>query len=187
MQFDKQYIQKIIQRFDLKPLPVEGGLFSRSYISDETIHGASLPERYRGVARNFGSAIYAMMVDEPDCFSTMHRLLTDEVYHFYLGDAIEMLLLYPDGSSKHVELGQDIFNGQNVQFVVPSGVWQGFHLKAGGRFALIGTTMAPAFHVEDFEVIDRETLLKQYPHEEHLIIALTRQQEIRRMKPGEEA
>lgn len=180
-------VQALIDLLGLKPLPVEGGLFSRSYLSEATIAGEHLPERYQGQAHHFGSAIFALMTPEPDSFSTMHRLLTDEVYHFYLGDPIEMLLLYPDGSSKHVLLGQEVLDGQYVQYTVPAGVWQGFRLRPGGRYALIGTTMAPGFHVTDFEAVDRASLIRRYPQEAEWITALTREQEAYTMKPGDEA
>ena len=85
-----------------------------------------------------------------------------------------MTLLYPDGSSRQVILGQDIFHGQQVQFVAPHGVWQGTRLVTGGKFALIGTTMAPGYSGEDFEHGSRAALLAQYPHERERILALTR-------------
>ena len=83
--------------------------------------------RYRS-ARIFGSAIYYLLTAEPDCFSALHKLPTEEIYHFYLGDPVEMLLLYPDGRIERVILGQDLLGGQQVQFVVPTqcrakGVW----------------------------------------------------------------
>lgn len=184
MEVTQKYIQ---DHFNLKWLPVEGGLFSRSYLSMGTISGEHLPARYQGHNHHFGSAIYAMVTNALDCFSTMHRLLTDEIYHFYLCDPVEILLLFPDGSSKHIILGQDILNDQYVQHVVPVGVWQGFHLKPGGNFALIETIMAPSFYVQDFEAIDRKNLLRQYPQEEVLITALTREQDNYCMKPGDEA
>jgi predicted cupin superfamily sugar epimerase len=65
-------------------------------------------------------------------FSAIHRLPLDETYHFYMGDPVEMLLLYPDGHSERVILGHDVLNGQKVQFTVPRGVWQSSHLLLGG-------------------------------------------------------
>lgn len=85
-----------------------------------------------------------------------------------------MTLLYPDGSSRQVILGQDILNGQHVQFVAPGGVWQGTRLLPGGRFALAGTTMSPGFTPDDYEGGRREDLLRQYPNERERILALTR-------------
>ena len=81
----------------------------------------------------------------PDTFSAMHRLKGDEVFHFYLGDPVEMLLLKPDGRAEAVLLGQDLSAGMRVQHAVAGGTWQGSRLAPGGKYALMGTTMAPGF------------------------------------------
>jgi len=166
-------IEDLIAHFDLQPLPVEGGLFRRTYAADETIPLEALPERYTA-PKLFGSAIVYLLTGEADSFSALHRLPTDEVYHFYLGDPVELLLLYPDGGSRRVVLGQDVLNGQHVQYTVPRGVWQGSRLIAGGEYALLGTTMAPAYDDGDFELGPRDMLLAQYPERAELIGALTR-------------
>jgi hypothetical protein len=183
------HVKNLISLFELKPLPVEGGLFRRSYISTDTISGKMLPERYEGTEHAFGSAIYALLTQDPDSFSTLHKLTTDEVYHHYLGDPVEMLLLHPGGESERIILGKDILGGERVQYVVPRGVWQGFRLKPGGirGYALLGTTMAPGFHISDFVTGDRATLLGEYPQEAELIRSLTRYESARRMKAGDEA
>jgi predicted cupin superfamily sugar epimerase len=165
--------EQIIRHFDLKPLPEEGGFFTQSYNASETLPQHALPARYRS-ARSFGTAIYYLLTPDPDVFSALHRLPTDEIYHFYLGDPVELLLLHPDGTSQRVILGPDILNGQHVQFVVPAGVWQGSHLVAGGRFALMGTTMAPGYDNDDYTGGERAVLQAQYPDQAELIRQLTR-------------
>jgi predicted cupin superfamily sugar epimerase len=79
----------------------------------------------------------------PDTFSALHRLASDEVFHFYLGDPVEMLQVWPDGSHRVVLIGTDLAAGERPQVVVPRGIWQGARLRPGGRFALLGTTVAP--------------------------------------------
>lgn len=167
-------INEIIRLFNLKPLPAEGGLFAQTYVSDEIIPPEGLPIRYGGVSKPFGTAIFYFLTSDPDSFSALHRLPTDEIYHFYLGDPVEMLLLYPDGSSRRVILGQDIMAGQSIQWIVPRGIWQGSRLLPGGEYALLGTTMAPGFTPEDYEEGERNLLLVQYPREVDLILRLTR-------------
>ena len=105
----------------------------------------------------------------------MHKLPTDEIYHFYLGDPVEMLLLYPEGRGERVILGPDFLDGQHVQFVVPHDVWQGSHLVPGGRFALLGTTMAPGYDDTDYTGGRREELAAQYLEHTELIRQLTRE------------
>ena len=169
----REFIDRLITELDLKPLTFEGGLYSQTYKASEEIPQAGLPERYHS-PRAYGTAILYLLTEHPDSFSAMHWLLTDEVYHFYLGDPVEMLLLYADGRSQRVILGQDILAGQKVQFVVPAGVWQGSHLLPGSEYALIGTTMAPGFEYEDFTIGERDALLNAYPSVGELIRTLTR-------------
>jgi predicted cupin superfamily sugar epimerase len=166
--------EEVIELLRLEPLPVEGGYYRVTYRADETLDVAILPERYSG-SRATGGAIYYLL--HGDHFSALHRLLTDEVYHFYLGQPVEMLLLYPDGRDEVVRLGTDLAAGERVQAVVPRGVWQGSRLadRADG-FALMGTTMAPAYEQADFELGDRKELIAAYPQRADLIRALTREE-----------
>lgn len=158
---------EVIRLLHLEPLPVEGGYFRETYRSGESLQAA----RY-GSPRSYGSAIYFLLT--PESFSALHRLESDEVYHFYLGDPAEMLLLYPDGSGERLLLGSDVAAGQHLQYVVPRGVWQGSRVHSGGRYSLLGTTMAPAFDPRDFEPARRGDLLERYAQHAELIRGLTR-------------
>jgi uncharacterized protein len=154
--------EQIIRHFDLRPLVGEGGMFRQTYLAPEQIPHDALPPRYTH-AKPLGTAIYYLLTDAPDSFSEMHTLPTDEVYHFYGGDPIDMLLLHPDGHGERVRLGSDFMNGQHVQFVVPRGVWRGARLAPGGRWALMGTTMAPGYTDSDYVGGERAELLSRYP------------------------
>ena len=169
--------EQVIELLRLEPLPVEGGHYRVTYRADETLDAATLPERYGG-PRAYGGAIYFFL--HGDNFSALHRLLTDEIYHFYLGQPVEMLLLYPDGHDEVVRLGTDLAAGERVQMVVPRGVWQGSRLAnpadSANGFALMGTTMAPAYDQADFELGDRAALIAAYPQRAELIRALTREE-----------
>jgi predicted cupin superfamily sugar epimerase len=162
--------EEIIQRLGMQPHPEEGGYFVQTYKSEELISKLALPDRYPS-ARAFGTAIFYLLT--PDTFSALHRLASDEIFHFYLGDPVTMLQLHPDGSSQVATLGQDILQGQRLQVVVPRGTWQGSLLKEGGEFALLGCTVAPGFEYEDYEASLREELLQQYPDQRELILRLT--------------
>src|SRR4030043_1480467 len=162
---------QIITLLNLKPHPEEGGYFVETYRSAENILEGALPIRYKG-ARPFGTAIYYLLT--PETFSAMHRLQSDEIFHFYLGDPVEMLQLFPDGSGKLFILGSDILNGMLPQVVVPQGIWQGTRLLRGGDFALLGTTVSPGFELADYEFGRRDELVKSYPKFRELIIALTK-------------
>ena len=156
---------------DLRPHPEEGGFYVETYRSEEQISTGSLPHRYGG-ARSLGTAIYYLLT--PDTFSAMHRLASDEVFHFYLGDPVEMLHLSPDGSGRVVMLGQDLLGGMRPQVIVPRGVWQGSRLAPGGRLALLGCMAAPGFEYADYEHGRRADLIQAYPAFREFILALTR-------------
>ena len=162
---------QIIALLNLTPHPKEGGYFIETYRSSETIPEKTLPSRYKGI-RSFATAIYYLLT--PETFSAMHRLQSDEIFHFYLGDPVEMLQLWPDGSGRLVILGSDILRGMQPQVVVPRGVWQGAKLFKNGKFALLGTTVSPGFEFADYEYGQRDELIQSYPQFREWIIALTK-------------
>src|SRR5262245_13016451 len=165
--------QQVIDLLQLEPLPLEGGFFRQTYKSPEMLHPEALPERY-SQPMVFGTAIYALLTHAD--FSAMHRLDTDEIYHFYYGDPLEILLLHPDGSGEVFLLGNDLSAGQQPQKMVARNVWQGTRLTPRGQygFALIGTTMAPGFEWAGFRLGEREALLAQYPTFAEMITARVR-------------
>jgi predicted cupin superfamily sugar epimerase len=149
----------------LAPHPVEGGFFRRTYTSPGTVE---LP---RGI-RSQGSAIYYLL--EAGTFSEMHVLDSDEIFHFYLGDPVEMLQLHPDGSSTIVIIGPDLSAGQQVQVIVPAGVWQGTRLIGEGKLALLGCTVTPGFDFADYRNASYEELAAKWPAQAERIRARTR-------------
>jgi predicted cupin superfamily sugar epimerase len=161
----------LIRHFRLQPLLVEGGYYVETYRAAGQIPPSALPPGYAG-PRSFATAIYYLLT--PDTFSGLHRLPSDEMFHFYLGDPVEMLQLRPDGSGEVVLIGSDWQANMHPQVLVPGGVWQGCRLAAGGRYTLMGVTVAPGFESADFESGAREALLAQYPAFADLIRALTR-------------
>jgi predicted cupin superfamily sugar epimerase len=137
----------------MTPLPVEDTFFVGTYRSEAELEP--------GVP--VGSAGIGLYCDDPPSRSLFHRLTFDEVWHFYGGDPIRLVLLYPDGSDDEQILGSDLLAGQRVQFVVPAGVWQAGELVPGGRWGLFGCTMAPGFTGACFEGGRVADLLETYP------------------------
>jgi len=162
--------EKLVKLLGLKPHP-EGGYYRETYRSDEIIEKEALSERYTG-NRSYGTAIYYLLTRET--FSALHRIKTDEIYHFYLGDSVELVQLLPDGSGCIVKLGTDIASGAQVQTIVSRGTWHGARLAEGGTYALLGTTVSPGFEFADFELGDRNELMGSYPSFSEAISALTR-------------
>ncbi|WPO72311.1 MULTISPECIES: cupin domain-containing protein [unclassified Streptomyces] len=163
---------EVAARHGLRPLPVEGGLFRRTWVGPPDADG-----------RPAGSAILVLLTTAPGDFSALHRLPTDEVWHFYEGDALELLLLAPDGTDRLAVLGR----AGCVQLVVPAGTWMGARVAPGpddgGRYgwSLFGTTMAPGFLSEDYEGGDPDELAARYPGRARLIRELCRPGEPVRM------
>jgi predicted cupin superfamily sugar epimerase len=149
----------------LEPHPVEGGWYRRTYTSGRNV------KLERGV-RAVGTAIYYLL--EAGTFSEMHLLQSDEIFHFYLGDPVEMLQLFPDGHSVLLTLGQDLGAGQRVQLVVPAGVWQGTRLIGDGKVALLGCTVTPGFDFADYQSGSYKELAAKWPAEAERIRKLTR-------------
>lgn len=152
--------EAIIRELGLVPLPEEGGLFAETYRSGGVIPGGALPGRQAG-PRCCCTAIYYLIT--PERFSALHRVASTEIFHFYLGDPVDMLQLDPDGTGRTVTIGTDLWSGQRPQVVVRRGVWQGTRLAPGGRFALLGCTVSPGFEYEDYEHGRRAELVAAYP------------------------
>jgi uncharacterized protein len=157
----------IVRLLDLKPLTIEGGYFRETYRSPEQI----APPGYLG-ARSLGTAIYYLLT--PETFSQMHRVPGEEMFHFYLGDPVEMLQIAPDGTGELIVMGTDIEGGMLPQHVVPGGYWQGARLREGGKYALMGTTMSPGFDYADYETGKWDELAESFPQHSAMLRVLTR-------------
>ncbi len=153
-------IREIAAKLGLEPLALEGGMFRRTWQAGQELDGKPL-----------GTAIYFLLT--ANSFSHLHRLPTDEVYHFYLGDPVELTLLGPDGEVRPVVLGTDLMAGQVPQAVAPAGWWQGSRVTPGGQYALLGTTMTPGYVDEDYEHGNAAALKALYPHAADAIDQLT--------------
>jgi len=152
--------EDVIARFGLVPLEAEGGFVHRYWPGDDDTDVAP------------GSAIWFLVTDAPDGASRFHRLTIDEIWHRYLGDPAELVVLGPGGTSRHVVLGDDLDAGQELVHVVRAGEWMA--CRTTRRWSLLGTTMAPGFTPGCFEPADREALVASWPHETAAIDALTR-------------
>ena len=146
-------VAELIEHYGFEPLPVEGTLFVSTYRSShDTPDGGPV-----------GTAMIGLYAHDPLSRSLFHRLPTDEIWHFYGGDPIRLVLLHAGGESSEVWLGSDPAAGQRVQFVIPAGTWQAGELHPGGHYALFGCTMAPGFTGAGFEAGTRAALLASHP------------------------
>lgn len=151
-----------IDKLDLSAHP-EGGWFKEVYRSKETIQKEALPERFTG-NRNISTSIYYLL--ERGDFSAFHRIKSDELWHFYDGQDLEIIEINTSGELIKHRLGLETF----PQIMIPAGSW--FAARPTGLFALVGCTVSPGFDFEDFEMGNRDWLLKQFPQHIKTIEAL---------------
>lgn len=156
---------QIINMLNLAPLPEEGGYYRETFRDAGVIPRSALPS-YSG-DRRYSTCIYYLVT--PEQFSGLHAAKSTEVYHFYLGDPVQMIQIEPSGGLKKMILSPDIAKGHLVQTVVPANVWQGAKLLAGGSWALMGCTVAPGFEFSDFVGGLRKDLIKRFPDHAQLI------------------
>ena len=160
---------ELIERLGLVRHP-EGGWYRETYRSAGAIPGALLPERCEG-ERSICSAIYFLL--ERGDISVLHRIKSDELWHFYAGASLTVHVITPRGAYYPLRLGCDIAAGEQFQAVVPAGCWFGAEIPANGAYSLVGCTVAPGFDFADFEIGDREQLLQRFPTHAAIIRRLT--------------
>lgn len=160
-----------IENLNLQPHP-EGGFFRENYRSTENIDTQHLPNRFQQ-PHCFGTAIYYLL--QGSDFSAFHRIRQDETWHFYDGGALEIHVILPDGRHQLGQLGLDLSQNEIPQFTVPAGAWFGARLKNPHGFTLAGCTVAPGFEFTDFELAQRQELIRQFPSQKRLIEQLTRE------------
>ncbi len=147
----------------------EGGFFKETYRSTESVWASSLPDRF-GNARNFSTAIYFLLRSQDR--SLFHRIKSDELWHFYDGNALAIYILDENGLTIK-KLGNNPEKGEFLQVVIPAKCWFGAKLETPDSFTLTGCTVAPGFDFEDFELAKREALLKEFPDQKEIILELT--------------
>ncbi|MCF8234369.1 MAG: cupin domain-containing protein [Bacteroidales bacterium] len=149
----------------------EGGYFKEIYRSDEEHHQSVLPERYGG-NRNFGTAIYFLL--DRDDFSAFHRLNSDEAWHLYDGGPLLIHMIDPEGNHSTSKLGLDLEKNESPFAIMPRGCWFAAELIDKSNYALLGCTVAPGFHFDDFVLAESKELIRQFPQHKELISRLTR-------------
>lgn len=161
--------------FQLQPNTAEGGYFASTYTSALLIPNAGAQFPTSPEARPICSAIYYFL--DPNGVSLMHKVTGDMLYHFYSGDPVEMLLLYPDGFPNRSEVcifSNNISTGGKPMKVIPGGTWLGSRLVVGGSYALMGVSMSPGFSIVDYSIGRRDDLIQRYLDQKDLITALTK-------------
>ena len=147
--------QELVNHFELEPHP-EGGYFKETYRSEKKFgeHHSS-------------TAIYFLLPNGTK--SHLHRIQSDEMWHFYLGDPLTIFEILPDGSTLETKLGQDLKKGEKLQYLVKAGHWFGAIPTKNAKYSFVGCTVSPGFEFRDFELGKKDTLLKEYPRAKNVI------------------
>ena len=170
----KMHAKAYIDALELLPHP-EGGYFKETYRSECAVvpQPGSSPDPSQLVSvRSASTGIFFLL--EQDNFSAFHRIASDEMWHFYAGDPLEVLELLDSGELVTTRLGTDLALGERFQYVVKANTWFGSRVAMGGAFTLVGCTVAPGFDFNDFQIANRVDLSSQFPKHRDVIATLTR-------------
>jgi len=159
--------QELIATLGLQPHP-ERGYFVETYRAKLTVD--ALPH---GAPRAASTAIYFLIAREAPT-TYLHRLLSDEIFHFYEGGPLDVLLLTADGPGELRRLGTDLAAGERPQIVIPAGTWFAAELADAATHCLFGCTVAPGFDFADFELAAGPELAARYPAHAARIARMTR-------------
>ncbi|MDH4295769.1 MAG: cupin domain-containing protein [Cyclobacteriaceae bacterium] len=157
-----------INYLNLKPHP-EGGFYRETYRAAEEIAAHGLPDRFDN-ARNFATAIHFLLRAEDK--SRIHRIKSDELWHFHAGDTLKLYVLTPHGLITH-RLGTNLEQGDQPQVTIPANHWFGAMVMEYGHYTLSSCTVAPGFDFKDFELGDRNKLNQEFPSQVEIIRRLT--------------
>jgi uncharacterized protein len=157
-----------IEKLNLLPHP-EGGYFKETYRSNDT---STFQLGGLQKTRAHSTSIYFLM--EKGNFSAFHRILSDEVWHFYAGESLEVFYIDHNGLLQRIFLGSNPENGEQLQGVVPANCWFASRPFLKSHYSLVGCTVAPGFDFEDFEMAKRASLIQEFPEHQKIIEELTR-------------
>ncbi len=160
-------IEQLINKLCLLPHP-EGGFFREVYRSGDEFATELLPSRFAG-NRSASTAIYYLLTSKD--FSAFHRIQSDEIWHFYAGDPLEIYIIHFDGTAEIKRLHVSAAGSLPMQ-IVPFGSW--FAAKTTGAYTLSGCTVSPGFDFADFEMADASQLMQQFPQHRSWIQQFTR-------------
>ena len=170
MEAIKDKVQQLISFYNLLPHP-EGGFYRQTYKSSMSIDGQFLSNDFDG-ARAASTAIY-FLLNETN-FSAFHRIKSDELWHFYAGDALNIYVIDVDGNIEIIRLGNNYINGESFQAVVKAGSWFASAPVNNKSHSFVGCTVAPGFDFQDFELAERDKLIALFPQHKSIITSFTR-------------
>ncbi len=153
-------VQQLIDKYKLHPHP-EGGWYVQTYKSKGIIPSCSVPVQFPDY-RSYSTAIYFLL--EKGNFSAFHRIKSDECWHFYSGDPLEIFIMNDSGNINSIILGNGLKESETFQYVVPANTWFASRPAKNSTYCFVGCTVAPGFDFADFELAAADDLIKLSPH-----------------------
>jgi predicted cupin superfamily sugar epimerase len=163
-------VSQLIAFYSLLPHP-EGGYYRQTYKSSMSIDGQYVSKDFAG-ERAVSTAIYFLLNESN--FSAFHRIKSDELWHFYAGDVLNIYVIDKNGNLETIKLGKNYLNGEAFQAVVPAGAWFASAPEKNDSYSFVGCTVAPGFDFQDFELAERNHLIDLFPQHKNLITSFTR-------------
>ena len=136
------------------------GFVRVTFMSKERIAPGGLPAPF-AAGRPVGSALYFMVT--PGAPVRLHRIRNDQLYHYYLGDPLEVLMLRVDGTTERVVVGPDVRGGQLVQLPIPGNTFHTARVIGRRRWFLGASTEWPGVEPVDVEIGNVDALAAKYP------------------------
>jgi predicted cupin superfamily sugar epimerase len=136
------------------------GFVRVSFVSTQSIAPGGLPGTF-AEGRPLGSALFFMVT--PSAPVRLHRIRNDQLYHYYLGDPIEVFLLHANGSAERAVVGPDLNHGQRVQLLIPGGTFHTARVTGTRNWFLGASTEWPGVLPQDVEAGDVDELAGKYP------------------------
>jgi hypothetical protein len=99
----------------------------------------------------------------PDAPVRLHRIRNDQLYHYYLGDPTELLMLYESGATERAIVGPDLRAGQRVQLLIPGNTFHTARVIGQRNWFLGASTEWPGVEQVDIEIGDVDALAAKYP------------------------
>ncbi len=151
--------EEVRSALSLEPHPT-CGYVRITYLSDRRIAAGGLAAPFAD-GRPMGSALVFMVT--PDRSVRLHRIRNDQLYHYYLGRPLELVMLLENGRSERAVMGPDIGAGQHLQLLIPGNTFHTARLSGKDGWFLGASTEWPGVEPRDVETGDLEALAARYP------------------------
>src|SRR6266851_7307540 len=151
--------KEICSLLDLEP-NATCGFVRVTFTSTQSIAAGGLPAPFAD-GRPLGSALYFMVTTGAPV--RLHRIRNDQLYHYYLGDPLEVFLLHANGNAERIIVGPDLRSGQRVQLMIPGHTFHTARVIGRSRWFLGASTEWPGVMPADVEIGNIDELARKYP------------------------